>query len=198
MFTGLIESIGIVRSSRRLAQGGRLAIETDLAPLALGESVAVDGVCQTVAEIEGSRFSCDVLPETLRATTLGALRPGSRVNLERALEASARLGGHIVNGHVDGTGRVVRIVRRPLAIEIALEPALLRYLAPKGPVAVNGVSLTVGPEIRGGRFAVFIIPHTWEHTNLRDLRAGSAVNVEIDILAKYVERLAAAKDGDRT
>ncbi len=195
MFTGLIESIGVVRSARKLPRGARIAIETDLDGLAPGESVAVDGVCQTVAEIAGNRFSCDVLPETLRVSTLGALRPGSRVNLERALGASARIGGHIVNGHVDGTGRVARISRQPLSIEIALEPPLLRYLVPKGSVAVSGVSLTVGPEIRGGRFTVFVIPHTWERTNLRDLKTGSAVNIEIDILAKYVERLAAAAKG---
>ncbi len=199
MFTGLIESVGVVRAMRKLPRGARITIETELDGLAPGESVAVDGVCQTVAEIDGKRFSCDVLPETLRVTTLGAARPGSRVNLERALGTLSRLGGHVVNGHVDGTGRVARIAKRPLSIEIALAPALLRYLVPKGPVAVNGVSLTVGPAIRGGRFIVFIVPHTWEHTNLRDLAAGSAVNVEVDILAKYVERFAdAAKGSDRS
>jgi riboflavin synthase len=199
LFTRLIESVGVVRSVRKLARGARIEIETELADLSPGESVAVDGVCQTVAEIARNRFSCDVVPETLRGTTFGALRAGSRVNLERALGALARLGGHIVNGHVDGTGRVARISRTPRSIEIALEPALLRYVAPKGPVAVNGVSLTAGPEIRGGRFTVFVIPHTWDHTNLGGLRTGSAVNVEVDILAKYVERLsAAAKGSDRS
>ena len=199
MFTGLIESIGVVREAKKISRGARIAIETGLAGLAPGESIAVDGVCQTVAKIEGTRFSCDVLQETLRVTTLGAVRPGARVNLERALGAFSRLGGHIVNGHVDGTGRIARIAKRPLSLEIAVDRALLRYLVPKGSVAVNGVSLTVGPSFRGGRFVVFIVLHTWEHTNFKDLRAGSAVNVEIDILAKYVERfVAAAKGEDRS
>lgn len=195
MFTGLVEAVGTVRSVRKSGEGARLAIESSLEGLVPGESVSVDGVCQTVADVDAARFSCDVLRETLRVSNFPLLRPGSRVNLERSLAAGARLGGHIVNGHVDGTGSVRRVIRKPLSIEIAVEPALLRYIVPKGPVAVNGASLTVGPSVRGDRFTVFIVPHTWEHTNLRDLKAGGTVNVEVDIIAKYVEKFFAAKKG---
>jgi riboflavin synthase len=189
LFTGLIESTGIVRATRKNARGARITIETELGGLAVGESVAVDGVCQTVAETAGNVFTCDVLPETLRISTLGAVRPGSCVNIERALGIGARLGGHIVMGHVDGVGRVARVLRTPLSLEIVLGAELFRYVVPKGSIAVNGVSLTVGPEPHSGRIAVFIIPHTWERTNLNRQKPGSVVNIEVDILAKYVERL---------
>jgi riboflavin synthase len=199
LFTGLVETIGTVRAVRKSAAGAHLAIETSLAGLVPGESVSVDGVCQTVAAVEGTNFSCDVLRETLRVSTFGRIRAGARVNIERSLPAGGRLGGHLVNGHVDGTGRVTAVVKKPLEIRIALAPDLLRYLAPKGSVAVNGVSLTVGPSIRDGRFSVFVIPRTWECTNLQFLKAGSSVNIEIDILAKYVERYLAdiRKGGER-
>ena len=199
MFTGLVEALGTVRAVRKNPNGARLEIETSLEGLVVGESVSVDGVCQTVAGVERERFSCDVLRETLRVSTFGRIRPGARVNLERALAAGGRLGGHIVNGHIDGTGTVTEVVKKPLGVEIALAPELLKYLVPKGSVAVNGVSLTVGPSVRNGRFAVFVIPHTWEHTNLRDLKTGSSVNVEIDIIAKYVEQYLAhvKKGGER-
>ena len=196
MFTGLVEALGTVRAVRKSSNGARLTIETPLEGLVVGESVSVDGVCQTVAVVDGSSFSCDVLRETLRVSTFGRIRPGDRVNIERALAAGGRLGGHIVNGHVDGTGTVTEVVKKPLGIEIALAPELLKYIVPKGSIAVNGVSLTIGPSVRNGRFAVFVIPHTWEHTNLKHLKTGSAVNVEIDVIAKYVERyLAYAKRG---
>ena len=196
MFTGLVEAIGTVRAVRKNSNGARLTIETPLEGLVDGESVSVDGVCQTVAGTDGACFSCDVLRETLRVSTFGRIRPGARVNIERALAAGGRLGGHIVNGHVDGTGTVTEVVKKPLGIEIALAPELLKYLVPKGSVAVNGVSLTVGPSVKNGRFAVFVIPQTWERTNLKYLKTGSFVNVEIDVIAKYVESyLAHAKKG---
>ena len=195
MFTGLVETVGAVRAVWRNAGGARLTIETPFEGLVVGESISVDGVCQTVALVDGACFSCDVLRETLRVSNLGSLRPGSRVNLERALAAGARLGGHIVNGHVDGLGTVTKATRRPPGIEFALEPALLRYVVPKGSIAVNGVSLTVAPAVKNGRFGVFIVPHTWDHTNLKDLKAGSRVNVEVDIIAKYVEQFFASKKG---
>lgn len=199
MFTGLIETLGTVRAVRKSSAGARLTIEAPLEGLAAGESVSVDGVCQTVAGVDGTNFSCDVLRETLRVSTFGRFRAGVRVNIERALAAGGRFGGHIVNGHVDGTGTVTEVVKKPLGIEIALAPELLKYLVPKGSVAVNGVSLTVGPSVRNGRFAVFIIPHTWERTNLKYLKTGSSVNVEIDVVAKYVERYLAhmKKGGER-
>jgi riboflavin synthase len=195
LFTGLVEAVGTVRAVRKSLRGARFTIESPLEELVAGESVSIDGVCQTIAAIDGARFSCDVLPETLRVSNFSVFRPGSRVNLERALTAGARLGGHIVNGHVDGTGSVTAVIRKPLGIEIALAPSLLRYVVPKGSIAVNGVSLTVGPSVRNGRFRVFIIPHTWEHTNLANLKAGSTVNIEVDILAKYVERLLSRRNG---
>lgn len=195
LFTGLVEAVGTVRAVRTSSRGARLTIESPLEGLIVGESISVDGVCQTVVVVDGARFSCDVLPETLRVSNLSLLRPLSRVNLERSLALGARLGGHIVNGHVDGTGTVTEVMRRPLGIEITLGPSLLRYLVPKGSVAVNGVSLTVGPSTRNGRFRVFIIPHTWEHTNLRDLKAGSTVNIEVDIIAKHVESLLSRRKG---
>jgi riboflavin synthase len=188
MFTGLIEATGRVTAMRRSSRGGRLTISSTLEGLSIGESVSVNGACQTVAALGGDSFSCDVLPETLRVTNLGLLRPGSKVNLERALEAGARLGGHLVNGHVDGVGRVVRLIRNPLGLEIDAGRELGRYLVSKGSVAVDGVSLTVGPDPSGGRFSVFIIPHTWESTTLGRVSPGSRVNIEVDIMAKYAER----------
>ena len=189
MFTGLIEEVGRVASLHKTAHGARLAIRSTVEGLSEGESISVNGACQTVTEAAAGRFTCEVLQETLRITNLGGLRPGARVNLERAVQASARLGGHIVNGHVDGTGTVVRIVRRPIALDVSVHPDIFRYIVAKGSVAVNGVSLTIGPHPRGGLFRVFIIRHTWEHTNLKDLRAGGVVNIEVDILAKYMEAL---------
>ncbi|MCX5753580.1 MAG: riboflavin synthase [Candidatus Krumholzibacteria bacterium] len=194
MFTGLVEALGTVRAARKNSNGARLTIETPLEGLVVGESVSVDGVCQTVAGVDGACFSCDVLRETLRVSTFGRIRSGSRVNVERALAAGGRFGGHIVNGHVDGTGTVTEVVKKPLQIEIALDPELLKYLVPKGSVAVNGVSLTVGPSVKNGRFAVFVIPHTWERTNLKYLKTGGRVNVEIDVIAKYVERYLACME----
>jgi len=195
LFTGLVETVGVVRALRKHSRGAQLTIESSLAGLGVGESVAIDGVCQTIARYDGARFSCDVLAETLRVSNFGRYRSGTRVNLERALAADARLGGHLVNAHADGTGTVTRIVRKPLAIEIAVSPELVRYLVPKGSVAVNGVSLTVGPAVRNARFSVFIVPHTWENTNLRDLKTGDAVNIEVDIIAKYVEKFHALREG---
>lgn len=194
MFTGLIETTGRVVAMRRSSRGGRLTIASTLEGLEIGESVSVNGACQTVAELGRGSFSCDVLPETLRVTNLGHLRPGSAVNLERALGAGARLGGHIVNGHIDGTGKVTRVIRDPLGIEIDAGRELGRYMVSKGSVAVDGVSLTIGPDPSGGRFRVFIIPHTWDSTTLGKARPGSRVNIEVDILAKYVEKFEASRE----
>lgn len=194
MFTGLIEATGKVVTMRRSSRGGRLTIASPLEGLDIGESVSVNGACQTVAELGRGSFSCDVLPETLRVTNLGDLRSGSAVNLERALGADARLGGHIVNGHVDGVGKVTRVIRDPLGIEIDAGRELGRYMVSKGSVAVDGVSLTIGPDPSGGRFRVFIIPHTWDSTTLGKARPGSRVNIEVDILAKYVEKFEASRE----
>jgi riboflavin synthase len=194
MFTGLIETTGRVVAMRRSSRGGRLTIASPLEGLEIGESVSVNGACQTVAELGRGSFSCDVLPETLRVTNLGDLRSGSAVNLERALGADARLGGHIVNGHVDGVGKVTRVIRTQLGLEIDAGRELSRYMVSKGSVAVDGVSLTIGPDPAGGRFKVFIIPHTWDSTTLGKARPGSRVNIEVDILAKYVEKFEASRE----
>jgi riboflavin synthase len=188
LFTGLIECTGTVVSLKRRGTGARLTVSSPLHDLTIGESITVNGACQTVAGRDGGTFSCDVLGETLRVTNIGLLRPGSVVNLERALRPGDRLGGHIVNGHVDGLGTVTHVSRSSRALSIAVARNIITYLVPKGSVAVNGVSLTVGPKLGGGSFDVFIIPHTWDNTNLGGVRVGARVNVEIDILAKYVER----------
>lgn len=188
MFTGLIECTGTVVTLRRRGRGARLTVSSALGGLTLGESIAVNGVCQTVAERDGDVFSCDLLEETLRVTNIGMLRPGSVVNLERALRQGDRLGGHIVNGHIDGLGTVTRVSRSSRTMSIAVANDIIRFLVPKGSIAVDGISLTVGPKLGGGGFDVYIIPHTWERTNITGIRVGRKVNIEIDILAKYVER----------
>jgi riboflavin synthase len=178
--------VGTVVSLRRRSNGARLRVQSSFDDARIGDSVAVNGICQTVVETDGRSFSCDVLPETLRVSNLGSLRAGQPVNLERALRAGDRLGGHIVNGHIDGLGTVTRIVRKPLSLEITVPADLGPYLVPKGSVAVDGVSLTVGPAASENRCTVYIIPHTWRHTNLHRLRTGAKVNIEVDILGKYV------------
>lgn len=195
MFTGLIETIGTLRDFHETPGGRHLFVETALAPqVALGESIAVNGCCLTIAEISAGAVRFDLLAETLRATNLGGLAIGSRVNLERALAANARLGGHFVQGHVDGRAAVLAAEEAgpDLGLTIELPAAFARYVVPKGSVAVNGVSLTVA-ELRPDRFRLWIIPHTRAETNLGDLRAGDAVNLEFDLLAKYTERLLGAR-----
>ena len=189
MFTGLIEETGKVVYLKRRSTGAELAVKSTLTGLKNGDSVAVNGVCQTVKWLRGDMFACDVLPETLRVTNLGALGPGMEVNLERALMLGERLGGHLVNGHIDGTGTVRTVVRDPLSIEIGVDPGITKFLVPKGSVAIDGVSLTLGPDVTKDSFKVYIIPHTLENTCLRNVRPGSRVNIEVDILAKYVDKL---------
>lgn len=196
MFTGLIEDIGTVVSLRRTPKGARLTVRCGMERLEIGESIAVNGVCQTVAALPGVGFGCDLLTETLRVTNLGKLRVGMRVNLERAVRSGERFGGHIVNGHVDGTGRVLSVSKRQARLELLVPKEIFRYIVPKGSVAVNGASLTVGPDPSNGRFEVFIIPHTWEHTNLGDLRRGGEVNIETDIIAKYIEAFTSQGRGE--
>jgi riboflavin synthase len=197
MFTGLIADLGSVTALDRDADGAKLRIRTRLAAeLQLGDSIAVDGVCLTATEISGSEFAVEAMAETLRRSALDALHPGSHVNLELPLRADGRLGGHVVQGHVDGVG-MVRAIRedgfaRVLTIDVdtvpAFAPALGRYLVEKGSVAVNGVSLTVSALTDGG-FEVSLIPETLQRTNLGDIHAGDRVNLEADVLAKHVERL---------
>ncbi len=200
MFTGIVEGLGQV-VALGLAPGGggaRLQVEAPwlVGGLGLGDSVSVDGCCLTVTELLGEGFAADVMAESLRRTALGRLRPGDAVNLERPLALGERLGGHIVQGHVDGTGSV--LVRRALGegpaggqseeLRIGIDPELGRYVVSKGSITVNGVSLTV-VEAGRGWFSVALIPHTLAVTNLGRLRRGDEVQVEVDVLAKYVERL---------
>lgn len=191
MFTGMIEGTGTLVAVKWRDKDLRLSIQAsfELEELKTGESVAVDGACLTVVSWEGRVFTVDVSQETLDRTTLARRRPGDTVNLERALRLGDRLGGHLVNGHVDGKGRVVSRARRGeslvFAIELAVEQG--RYLIEKGSVAVNGVSLTVN---RCGErsFEVNVVPHTARETTLGSLRAGDEVNIEVDLIGKYVEK----------
>jgi len=192
MFTGLIEAVATVGRVDPVASGYRLRLETPLgADLQLGESVAVNGVCLTVTAQDADGWQADIGPETARVTTLGALRPGHRVNLERSMRADSRFGGHLVQGHIDATGTVVDLRAEGESHWIAMTfPAVLTPLfVPKGSVAVDGVSLTVAA-LGEDRFEVMIIPFTWEHTTLAHLQAGAAVNLECDMVGKYVARAA--------
>ena len=195
MFTGIVQAVGTVVSLT--PRGGDVELLVDTAALglsdaAVGDSIAVGGACLTATRIDVTRFAADVSNETLAKTTLGRLRAGSRVNLEKALKAGQALGGHYVTGHVDGVGRVLdaRDDGRSWRVTFEVPADLARYVAPKGSVTVEGVSLTVN-EVDGARFGVNLIPHTREVTTLGLLQPGDPVNVEIDIIARYVERLLA-------
>lgn len=191
MFTGLVEDLGTVEAIDTTADGSRVAIRTRLAAdLALGDSIAVNGCCLTATTLGDGVFTADAMQETLRRTALGELAPGSPVNLELALRADARLGGHIMQGHVDGvaTLRDVREEGFARVLTFAAEPDLLRYVVEKGSIAVSGVSLTVSA-VDGDSFSVSLIPETLERTTLGTLAPGASVNLEVDIVAKYVEKL---------
>ncbi len=197
MFTGIVEGTGTVASAER--QGDvlvvRIAVGTLFGGLPVGGSIAVNGCCVTAVESDAGGFACELTVETLRRTAFDRrLKPGVRVNLERPLKADGRFDGHVVQGHVDGIGRVREL--RPLgaSAELTIEPPpeLERYLVEKGSVAVDGISLTVWG-IRDGAFTVALIPYTLEQTNLREMPEGGLVNLEADVIAKYVERLLAAR-----
>ncbi len=191
MFTGIVEEVGKVRALRRQADGTVVGIEARavVAELKPGDSIAVSGACLTVTECTGNGFSCDLSPETLQRTTLGEARRGMAVNLERPLALGSRLGGHFVQGHVDGIGRLLS--RTPggdgSLITVEYPAELERYLVHKGSVAVDGISLTIA-SLEGTAFTVAVIPFTLRMTNLGGLKVGSPVNLEVDILGKYVER----------
>jgi riboflavin synthase len=192
MFTGLVEEMGTIDHAEPEADGRRLVIASTVVGqgLAIGESVSLNGCCQTVVELGDGTFAVIAVPETLRRTNLGALTEGDSVNLERPVRLMDRLGGHLVQGHVDAVGRVRAVREEPPGqwLSIEAEPAILRYVALKGSIAVDGVSLTVaGLDERG--FEAAIIPHTWQATILRNYRPGSAVNLEVDLVARYLERL---------
>ena len=188
MFTGLVRELGEVESVEETSDGLRLRVRGDATARAVnvGDSVAVSGVCLTVAEAAGDTLAFDAVPETLRRSTLGRLAPGARVNLEPALQTGDPVGGHFVQGHVDGVGRIRRVTDEGLEVEAP--PEILRYCVEKGSIAVEGVSLTVA-ELADGGFSVALVPHTRDVTTLGRVSEGDQVNLEVDMLAKYVEKL---------
>ncbi len=195
MFTGLVECVGRVSRLEILGEQARLALEIPFAAeLALGESVAVNGCCLTVAEIAADGATFDLLAQTLRVTSLGGLEVGSSVNLERAMAVGARFGGHFVQGHVDATGEIVRLETsgQDHILEIALPPETHRLCIDKGSLTIDGISLTIA-ELTAASAIFWITPHTWAHTHLQSAVPGQRVTLEADVLAKYVDKLLAAR-----
>ena len=190
MFTGLIEEVGRVESATRTERGLRLQVSARavLDDLKVGDSIAVDGVCQTVVERSDTSFSMEAMAPTLARTTLGQLKAGSRVNLERPLSLATRLGGHLVQGHVDAVGTVEKVTRHDehVLVDVAIPEEVAAVTVLHGSITIHGVSLTVNDIPRDGVIQVALIPHTWQHTNLSDLAAGSSVNVEGDMIGKFV------------
>ena len=192
MFTGIIEELGRVAAIDRLAAGVRITIAADVVTgdITIGDSIAVNGVCLTALDPRPESFAADLSPETLERSTIGRLKVGSRVNLERAVTPSTRLGGHIVQGHVDGRGEFIGVTDEGdfWTVRIGFPPEFRRYLVYKGSVAVEGISLTVA-RLDDTYFDIAVIPKTWEMTDLSTLSAGDAVNLEADVIAKYVENI---------
>ncbi len=194
MFTGLVADLGTLEEIEAGTEGARLSIASALASeVQAGDSVSVNGVCLTATTVEGGRFSVEAMNETLQRTALGSAQPSDPVNLELAVRADSRLGGHIVQGHVDGVGTVSGTREEGIArvVTVEADPALLRYVVEKGSVALDGVSLTVA-RVDEGSFDVWLIPETLERTNLSAAAQGRPVNLEVDIVAKYVEKLVGA------
>jgi riboflavin synthase len=200
MFTGIVEHTGTVESLEKSDSGGRIRVAAPeiAATLAISASIAVNGCCLTVVERDGESFAADLSPETLHRTTLGQMKPGARVNLERPLTAGKELGGHFVQGHVDGVGEIAKLSMVSPSrfksenanwwLDVRVPQNLAAYVAEKGSISIDGISLTIA-SWRDGVAGVAIIPFTYAHTNLQALSAGDSVNLEADILAKYVERL---------
>lgn len=192
MFTGIVEEKGIIRSLNINGSSGTIRIESRkvLEGTSIGDSIAVNGICLTVTSMGDGFFTADVMAETVRRSSLGILSQGSEVNLERAMAANGRFGGHIVSGHIDGTGTVRSLVREENAIWFTIEtpPEILKYIVHKGSICIDGISLTVA-SVGSDNFKVSVIPHTGSETTLLSKRPGSPVNLENDIIAKYVERL---------
>jgi len=198
MFTGIIEGLGTITAIRPAGQGKRLAVAAgfDLDGTKIGDSIAVSGACLTAVAIAGRHFEVDVSPETIARTTLGAARVGERVNLERALRLSDRIDGHLVSGHTDGTGVIAsrKAAGNAVVVTVAVAEALTRYMIVKGSVAVDGVSLTIN-HLEAGRFAVSVIPHTAGLTSVGFKQKGEGVNIEVDMIGKYVEKFLSAHNG---
>ncbi len=201
MFTGIVEETGRVKSFTAASNGAEITVECRnvLEETKIGDSIAINGVCQTVTEMSDNTFSAKISDETLNITTLGSLKTGEIVNLERALTLSSRLGGHIVSGHVDCRGKFVGAEKLTdfynLEFEIPQEPG--KYVVHKGSITINGISLTVA-QISGNIIKIAIIPHTFENTNMKNLKTGDYVNIETDILGKYVEKILSAKDNNNS
>jgi len=198
MFTGIIEEIGTIKSIKNGATSANLAIAANqiFSDLKLGNSVATNGVCLTVTKISGNIFYADIMNETLSKSNLGNFHTGSLVNLERAMPADGRFGGHIVSGHIDGVGKICSITKDDIAIwyKISADKAIMRYVVAKGSIAIDGISLTVAAVERND-FAVSIIPHTLSQTTLKNKRIGDTVNLENDIIGKYIEKFLSTPRG---
>lgn len=198
MFTGIIEEVGSVERIRHGAHSAILTIraKTVLAGTRIGDSIAVNGICLTVTELPGNGFAADVMHETLNRSTLGSLKPGAPVNLERAMAADGRFGGHIVAGHVDGIGTIARITRDDTAVwyTVKTDAPLLKYIVEKGSITIDGISLTAAA-VTETDFSISAIPHTAAHTTLASKRPGDPVNLETDIIGKYVEKLLMSGSG---
>ena len=196
MFTGIVEEAGLVKAVTRRGQGWSIEVEagTVASGARPGDSVAVNGCCLTVTEVAGKKLLFDLLEETREKTNLQTVQPGGRVNLESSLRGNGKVGGHFVTGHIDGMGQVTRWARsgEDWELEIEVPAGFERYLVPKGCVAIDGISLTIG-RVEGRKFNVWIIPHTHEVTTLRDRKEGDKVNLECDLLAKYVEKMTLGK-----
>lgn len=193
MFTGIVAALGRLRASEPVGGDRRLRIDTgelDLSDVGLGDSIATSGVCLTVTDLDAGGFSADVSNETLAHSTLGTLAPGAGLNLEKALAVGERLGGHLVSGHVDGVGEVLSCAQeaRSLRLRLRAPAAMARYIAIKGSICVDGVSLTVN-RVSGAEFELNVVPHTARHTIMNAYRPGQQVNLEVDVIARYVERL---------
>jgi riboflavin synthase len=192
MFTGIIEEVGVIRSIRKGAKSAVITIQANkiMEDIHLGDSIAMNGVCLTVTSFDDHSYSVDIMHESLKRTNLADMKAGSRVNLERAMPANGRFGGHIVAGHVDGTGVITSMERDDNAvwIHVDTEPAVLKYIVEKGSITIDGISLTVA-KVDSKSFAVSVIPHTGAHTTLLEKKAGDTVNLETDIIGKYVEKL---------
>lgn len=194
MFTGIIEELGSVRTIEERGENARIVINAHVVTEGTnhGDSIAVNGVCLTALDIHDDSFAADVSRETLQRSTLGSLKPGAAVNLERAVTPETRLGGHMVQGHVDARGKFVSVedLGESWTVRISFPPEVARYLVFKGSVAVEGISLTIA-NLADDYFEIAIIPKTWELTNLSQLKPGDSVNLEVDVIGKYVERLLA-------
>lgn len=192
MFTGIVEEIGVIKEFSKSRNSALIVVECkkNLEGTEVGDSIAIDGVCQTVTSLTSSSFSAQVSSETLNVTTFSNFKVGMKINLERALALNGRLGGHIVSGHVDGLGKVKKIEKLSEFYNITFEVKkdLTKYIAKKGSITVNGVSLTIA-DIVSNEFNIAIIPHTFENTSLKNLQKGDFVNIEVDILAKYIEKI---------